>query len=248
MSAVKSLTTQIKGRDRVIPFPAKKTIILRGMLGMDILHIVESLVTCDMTGYYSAQDVKYGFHYNEPTAETLLSFEGGNLRGLNKVVTCCGSIPNIHCIRSIGNSFPNLRSTLLSQSGDLNQVSTVLTHYSSVLSDKQWLRLVTMVNSIVGYDMCRLNGHELLLDLEYDCDISEDGRKIIYLLVAECFLTPEGYSRLLLVPDIGSLYPDVQIKLLGMLDNISGHMLTLSTARVQTSDLVSSESIVLINV
>ena len=72
--------------------------------------------------------------------------------------------------------------------------------------------------------------------------------QIIYMLIAECFLTPKGYHRVLLLPNISYLSKEVQLNLLEVLDNIKGHSLTLSTAGVDVLDISGRRAITVLNI
>lgn len=228
--------------------PDRRTVILRGRLNLQVMFVVESLLSNDLTGYYVDKDKEYGYRYEDIKGVSRLIFQDGTISGINSSVSSEGLIPKIHCIRYLGNGHNKLRSFLLSDDASFSPVYTNLIKYSNKLSDKQWFRLFGMANSVVDYEMCKLEQGELQFDFDYDCDIDVDGRKIIYMLLSECFLTPKGYKRVLILPDISCLYPDVQLKLLSVLDNIGGHMITLSSARLQPADLIDDKDMILINV
>lgn len=248
MSLIKAIKTEVNGKQVSVTLPDSKTVILRGRLSMHILYVVESLLSSDCTGYYADIDSQFGIKYEALDGLSQIMFNNGYLSGRDKCVMAAGVVPNFHCVRYIGNNVHQLRSFLLASDGNLNCLDHDLTKYSSVLADTQWIRMMAIVNDIVGYEMCELKEHKIKFNMDVDSDIDEDTRGLIYILVAECFLTPPNYHRVLLLPDIIGLYPDTQVKLLDSLDNISGHTLTLSTARVQPADIVNSRSVTLLNV
>ena len=66
---------------------------------------------------------------------------------------------------------------------------------------------------------------------------------MIYLLICECFQTPEGYSRVILLPNIESMSSKQQVNLIETLDNFSGHELVLSSGNIEKSDLSSNSCV-----
>lgn len=248
MSVIKRVSTQVKGKTCSVSIPDSKTVILRGRLNLQILFTVESLLARDFTGNLAKIDSQYRYHYEPFEGESRLEFLNGVIIGANQTVKVEGEIPKIHCIRYLGNGFEEIRSFLLSETAVVNRLYTNTVKYTSALSPKSWVRMIAMVNSVVGYQMVTLTGTDLKFNFESDDEIDEEGKKLIYLLISECFLTPDDYTRVVILPDISCLYPEVQVKLLDTLDNIAGHSLTLSAARLQPSDILNSQSIKMINI
>lgn len=249
MSLIKGITTEIQGRTIQVALPDKKTLVLRGSssLPLHLLHIVECLLGQDFTGYYWKLDKSYGFNYLTVEGESSVSFNTGVIFGKDKVTQAVGSVPNIHVIRYL--SGYTFRSFYLTTTvGSYAPIYSNLTQYSGILQDTQWVRLISLVNNVLGFEFVELDGEHLefnVLDASY---VSVEGQKLVYSLMAECFLTPEGYSRVLLLPNIEVLPIDVQVRFIEVLDNIKGHTLTLSTAKIGVENLRESSVISFLNV
>lgn len=247
MSLIKSINTEISGRGVQVYLPEKKTIILKGINALHVIHILECLLGQDFTGYYWELDKQYGFRYSEVSGVSSVVFNAGAILGKDKVIQLQGVVPNIHVIRYLnGYTF---RSFYLSTTvGADATLYSDMTKYSHVLQENQWIRLLALVNNLVGFELVRLDGESLKFAFRNDVDISVDGQKLIYSLLAECFLTPEGYSRVLLLPDMSVLPSDKQVRFLEVLDDIKGHTLTLSTAKISASDIKENSIISFLNV
>ena len=239
---IKGVKTEVNGNLLSVPFPDKKTIILRGSNGLQILHIVESLLSNDFTGYYFEADKQYGFYYKPVTGMSQLAFNDGSIYGKDKAIHTQGVIPKIHCIRYLGKS-NKIRSFVISNDLQYSELYVDTTKYSTALTVAQWMRLISLINKVVGFEMVTLEDEQLSIQFREDYEIPVEGQQIIYMLIAECFVTPQGYSRVLLLPDIPYLSGKVQAELLETIDNINGHTLTLSSGSVQLSDF-SPNSIV----
>lgn len=246
MSLLKSISTEINGRKAQVTFPDKKSIVLKGQNALHMLFVVESLLAQDLSGYYSEVDKKDGFNYGDIEGLSSLTFNDGAIFGKDNMCKAQGILPNIHVIRCLGTTF---RSFYLSQ--ELSGYSTVyndMRHYSHIIQDAQWIRLLALVNNIVGFEMVSMKNGDLSFSFMDNYGISVEGQQIIYLLMAECFLTPDNYSRVLLIPNMSCLDNQTQIRFLEVLDDIKGHTLTLSTASIQPSELSESSCISFLNV
>lgn len=247
MSLIKGITMEISGRSVQVALPDKKTIILRGMHTLHILHILECLLAQDFTGYYDDTDKQYGFNYEKIEGVSSVVFNNGAILSKDSIVQTQGVVPNIHVIRYLkGYTF---RSFYLSS--DLNTNSSLytdLTKYSNSLQDIQWVRLITLVNNLVDFEFVKLENKNLYFDFDTDTAISDDGLKLIYSIIAECFLTPQGYSRVLLLPSMNVLSKDMQVKLMEILDNIKGHTLTLSLVDISPSEFRGTNAVAFLNV
>ena len=82
---IKGVKTEVNGNLLSIAFPDKKSIILRGTNGLQVLHIVESLLSNDFTGYYFEADKQYGFYYKPVTGMSQLAFNDGSIYGKDKL-------------------------------------------------------------------------------------------------------------------------------------------------------------------
>lgn len=244
MPTLKTIKTDVNGKSIVFQVPDKRTVILKSRLSQQLLYIVESLLANDFTDYYKKIDMQYGLDYEERSGASTLQFTDGVLVGSERTVKSEGVIPKIHCIRYIGGYCKSIRSFLLSTESGVSSLYTDLTSYTTALPDSQWFRLIALVNSVVGYEMCSLKDRKLMFDFDSG-DIDEEGCKLVYSLIAECFLTPEGYHRILLLSDIMFLYPEVQLNLLRALHSIKGHSLTLSSAKIPPMSLIDIPGVVL---
>lgn len=247
MSLIKSMSTEISSRNIQVCFPEKKTIILRGTNALHIMHIIECLLGQDFTGYYWELDKQYGFNYNEVSGVSSVVFNSGAILGKDKVIQVQGVVPNIHVIRYL-NGYTFRSFYLTTTVGTYAPLYNDLTKYSHILQDTQWIRLISLVNNLVGFELVKLEDSTLKFFFSSEFNISIDGQKLIYSLLAECFITPDNYSRVLLLPDMSILPKDIQIKYLETLDNIKGHTLTLSTANISPSDLDEKSVISFLNV
>ena len=242
---IQGLKTEINGKLLSLKFPDKKSIILRGTNNVQIIYIMECLLSNDFTGYYKDLDRKYGYDYKDIGTSDLI-FDEGRLQGKDKVISTWGKTPNIHCIRYLRNG--NFRSFLCSGDIAFSELYTNMTEYSNVIPYTSWLRLCSMVNSFIESNIVDIVNNKLIFNWDENCEYSIEAQKFIYCIIAECFLTPKGYYRVLLLPDIELLNKSSQIKLIEYLDNIVGHKMTLSTVDVQFNDLSESSTVSLLNV
>lgn len=247
MSLLKVLNTELNNRPLQVNFPDKKSIVLRGFNAIQVIHIVECLLSQDFTGYYAELDKSYGFNYSQVTGLSSLIFNSGAILGKDKETQVQGIVPNIHVIRYLNNyTFRSLYLTTVA--GTYAPLYNDMTKYSHVIQDVQWVRLLALVNNIVGFELVKLENNEIKFSFNTNSEISIEGQKLIYSLLAECFITPEGYSRVLLLPNISILPKNIQVKFLELLDDINGHTLTLSTADINPNDLKASSIISFLNV
>lgn len=251
MSIMKGISTYIGDVKAVnLRFPDKKTIIFRGDNGIQLLYIIESLLSTDMSSWYLESDKKFDYHYAKlPTKESRLTFTDGQFVASKEVVTKLGVVPNIHCIRGLCNGYNELRSFFLSQDGTVySDIYTDLTEYSAKLLPPQWFRLVTLTNQVLGCDFVTLSGTSLSFDESDTGGIALEDKKFVYLLLGECFLTYKDCQRVILLPDISGLSSVIKVKLLAALDDITGHLITLSTMEVSESDISSEPALVILPV
>lgn len=246
MSLLKSVSTEIKGNKVQVNFPEKKTIVLRGQNALHILYTVESLLAQDFTEYYSELDKQYGYYYGNLEGTSILVFNDSAIFGRDKQVKVQGLVPNVHVIRYLD---ANFRSFYLSSNlTNFSPVYTDMRHYSHIIQDAQWVRLVSVVNNVLGFELVEFKNNDLFFKFQSNNEISIQGQQIVYLLMAECFLTPPNYHRVLLIPEIEYLPKEVYIRFLEALDNIKGHTLTLSVSDIQPMDLKASSVISFLNV
>lgn len=242
MSLLKTIQTCVSGFDIKVNLPEKKTVILKGNSALHLLHITEVLLARDFTGYYWEKDKDYGFNYLPVDGMSYIEFNGGTIFGKDKIIQIQGAIPNIHVIRYLSGS--NIRSFYTTEdSGNFQPIYTDMTKYSNIIPDSQWIRFITIANDIIGHEVYKFEDNNITHKFLEDINIPVEGQELIYLLLAECFLTPEGYHRVLLLPNIEYLSLDRQIRLLEVLDDFKGHTLTLSTANIDIKDISESSSL-----
>ena len=96
----KCLKTHIGSRQVVANFPNKKSIVLKGNNGNQILYTLESLLAQEYTNYYLDLDAQnYGMNYTALEEPSQLEFNDGYILGKEHIVSLGGSVPAIHCIR-----------------------------------------------------------------------------------------------------------------------------------------------------
>lgn len=229
-------------------FPDKKIIFVRGKSREQLLYVVESLLAMDMSGYYAELDKRAGREYTGVGDDVYLMFNDGAITASGGVVQLQGLIPKTHVIRYIGVD-TQFRSFYLEQNlQSYSSVYTDMRKYSKVIDDAKWFRLITTVNDLLGFTFVELEDDELKFHPSEECAISTDGQKLIYMLMAESYLTPEGYKRVMLISDIPYLEKDMELKLIKRLGAITGLSLILSTADVEFSDIANEQAMTILTV
>lgn len=249
MSLIRMVGFEVDGSPVSVEIPSKKTVFVRGRLREHFLYVVESLLARDVTGYYGELDMQAGKHYRDLDGELFLLFNDGGIQARDKVVQVNGIVPSTHVIRYIGVD-DKFRSFCLEQG--LTTYSTVYTDmrdYSHVINDAKWVRLVMTVNDLLGFEFAVLeDGHLRFNPLEGHA-VSPEGQKFMYMLMAECYLTPANVARrVLLLSDIPYLDKELQLKFLKKLSDIPGLSLILSTADVDFTDIKEGSSISFLSV
>lgn len=245
---IKGVEGNIDNHKVSIVFPDKKSIILKGTYSLELMYLIESLLSNDMTGYYAKADVEYGISYKEIGANAQIAFNDGLLYSKDQSVFTKGTVPIIHIIRYLTDD--KFRSII---TGDetikgCGSIYSDMTKYSTILNYPTWQRLVFLTNSLLGYDMVSADNNTLKFNIvEGKNNWSGKAQKFVYLLLAECFVTPKNVHRVLLIPKIDILSKEQQIRLFSVLDNIKGHSLLLSNLDVKFNDLTGT-SIQLISV
>ena len=229
--------TKLKGRLMEVVFPKKKTIILRGNNATDIIYRIESLLSNDYTAYYINADKMYGFSYENFDGESILNFSTGSIFGKAKVVSTRGQVPKMHCIRYLGKGV--FRSFVNVEHRGVKILNYDMTKYDGEISDVIWYRIIETTNALVGSKIVDLKDNKLEFNFVENSDLSVEAQKFIYMIISECYLTPLGYSRILLFSDIYIMPASWEAKLLETLDNIAGHSVCLSNAEVEYNHFTS---------
>lgn len=237
MSLIKYVGMQIDGGDVGVEFPNKTILFVRGRLNEHFLYVMESLLARDTSGYYSDLDSHAGKLYSDIDGHLVMLFNDGAIQSNERVIQVSGVLPSIHVVRYIGVG-TTFRSFHLESS--LSTYSTVysdMRKYSHVIDDAKWVRLISVVNDLLGFEFVKLEDEKLSFSPSADCKFSIEAQKFVYMLMAECYLTPDGFRRILLLSDIPFLEKEDEVKFINKLCAIPGASLTLSTSEVGTSDI-----------
>lgn len=248
---IKGIEFSVNNRKQSIVFPNKKSIILKGNNTNELFSVMERLLGQDMTDYYPTIDeVEYNILYQKIGMQSQLHFTDGVLIGKDLTVKKSGSIPTVHCIRYLKNN--KFRSFITEDKNKHNNqiLFTNTTKYSDSIPMTTWQRIITTVNSFIGaefvsYDM---NTRQLVFATENAEGWTYKAEKIIYMLISECYLTPEGISRVLLLPQIECMTAKQEMELIEVLDNIKGHCLLLSDINVSFNDIPKNSALTVISI
>ncbi len=243
---IKRVRTYVNNKELVFNIPDKKSIILRGSNGLQVIFVLESLLSGD-TGFYRFDlDKSYGFNYSPVTGLSEVLFNSGVITGMDRIVHKDGVIPRLHVIRYLNGSI--IRSFLMSGKADTSCVSTDMCVYTKAVAEDIWQRVFLITNDILGFPYVTVVNGVLQFNSQEGTYWGIDSQMLVYLLVAECCLTPEGYHRVLLLPDISFLDGRHQALLIEHLDNIRGHSLCLSCGSISYDDISSDSVLSFINV
>lgn len=233
----KQITTNLNGNFVNIMLPDKKSIVLKGDKDTKdcVLDVIKAILGCDYTGVMSEN-----FNRNLFMSSSSLVFTNGELFIKDKAVVRKGKVPRLHYVEYAGGI--TIQSFLVTESTENTLIGFDLTEYTPLISSEMWLRLITMVNRVVGFEFVSLTNETL--SFNFDTSImSEDALKVIYLLIAESFTTPEDYLRLVVIRDFGCIDKNKMGELIEVLDNIRGLEMVICTADIQP-DSLSKNSIV----
>lgn len=231
-----------------VELPNKKTIFVRGKLSEHFLYVVESMLARDTSGYYGKLDGSAGKSYQDVDGEMCLLFNDGAIRSNERVIQVNGALPSTHVIRYTGVD-STFRSFLLENSLTTHSpVYSDMRKYSHIIDDAKWVRLIAVVNNLLGFEFAKLSDGSLSFSPRTDCHFTVEAQKFMYMLMAECYLTPDGFSRILLLSDMPFLEKEDEIKFISCLGTIPYHSLTLSTSRASMDDIQAYESMSLISV
>lgn len=223
-------------------FRGKHNIAVVGTTSLNLIHVMELLLSRDFTSNLKTKDTVYNFEYSD-IKDAVLTLDSGIIAGQGGRVVTQGNIPAIHCIRYTKRG--NIRSYLFTDKVCNASVCTDLTSYTSVISDINWYRLITLVNKFIGVEVVSLHDNNLVFDFVSDYKYTIETQKFIYLLLAECFLTPALAKRVLLLGDIDLLDINSQIKLIKYINRINGDSYCISTANISLDDACNNNISVL---
>lgn len=233
----KGIKTIINEEEKAYRLPDKKTVILQGENKDNILYLVETLLSRDYTDYYAKIDGNYGFSYFPLSKISVLEFTNGKIIGKGNTIRIKGEIPKIHCIRYVRDGI--IRSFLCDSYGsDEGKILTEnLTRYTDDIPEAVWSKILKTVNDFLGYEMVLVKDKELHFNFT-PTEYSVSAQKLIYLLIAECFVTPSSYLRIVLLSDIEYMTIEQQTELIKVLDNIKGHEMLLTTCPIIQDNVI----------
>lgn len=240
---IKSIQTSINSEFVNLQFPNSKNIVLRGDRSKceNIIYLLECILLNDYTDYYGGLDRQKGYNYHSLDSQTIVTFSDGAMLGKEKHIEKSGTIPKFHVIRYIAGS--EIRSFYISNS--MKSKMTSVMQYSKDLTYEEWIRLVANVNRVCGVEFCSIDNNTLVFNEQYKDDINF---KLIYLLISECFVTPEGYTRVILLPNIDSMSSKQQLALIETLDNFPGHEVIISSCKIDSDDIPVNSCVTFLSV
>ena len=212
-----------------VAFPDKSLLLVKGNSNI-FLHLVESLLAYDFTGNL-VNDTK---QYNYEGVSSLV-FDSGVLTGQEKRVFDEGVIPKIHSIRYLEDS-DNIRSFLIGGDSEGDMISNSTLKKTGAISDESWVRITQVLNNLFGYTAVSIENSNLIFSFEERPELSEKVQKIMFLLLAECYLTPSGYERLVILPNMTGVNKSVLSKFMYQLILTSGKTTVMTSADLQLSD------------
>ena len=233
----KQITTNLDDHFINIMLPDKKSIVLKGDREVKdcIFDVVKAILGCDYTGVMSEN-----FNRNLFTSSSSLVFTNGELFIRDKAVVRKGKVPRLHYLEYAGGT--SIQSFLVTESTESTILGCDLTIYTPLLPMDAWLRLIAMINKVVGFEFVTLTNENLNFNFDTS-SMSEDALKVIYLLIAESFATPEDYLRLVLIRDFGCIPRNKMGELIEVLDNIRGLEMVICSAEISPESL-SKHSVV----
>lgn len=220
---IKKLSTFIDNRMMNIDFQGYKYVNLSGAKENKdtVLYTLERFLARDFGSYYNDIDEIIGVNYKEVNGSSTLQYISGISVYSDTKLSQRGTLPSLHCIRYVGKN--RVRSFIIDSEFSNEFIGCDMTRFSSVLSDSKWNRLVTLANSLVGYNFVTLDikSRKLKFNIHQFNDWSEEGIKFVYLILSESMLTPDKYTRVTLLSDIDIISDEQVSKLLKTLGSIS---------------------------
>ena len=240
MSAnIKKLSMFIDNRMVNIDFQGHKLVCLSGAKENrdTLLYTLERFFANDFSSYYDEIDLNLGFNYKNIEGTCTLNFISGFSSYTNGKKKQRGTMPRIHCIRYTKGG--RLRSFLLSSDSSDEVIGTNMTIFSSVISDSKWNRLVAIVNKLIGYEVVKLDikSRKISFDIHSYNGWSEDAIKFVYLLISEAMLTPDKYTRVMLLSEIDILSTSQITELIKTLSSISRNEMIIFSDSTSANDL-----------
>lgn len=227
-----------------------RAVIIKGANKINLIHEFEKVLTKDITGYCSNLDSNVGEEFNEAQGISSITYENGvtYLDNDKKVVKSTGKTPNIHCIRFIEESNELRSCTISTTSKNIESIAHNMVRYSVIIDNNKWVRLCTLVNKVIGYTFVKVENNELVFDYNTNTALTDKQKEMIYIIIAECFLTPEGFERVILLTNMEGYPKSVVIKLIETLTRIKDNNLVLCTYDLKISDITDNLSIKLLHI
>lgn len=220
---IKKLSTFLDNRLLSLDFQSYKLVNLSGVKKDKdtILYTLERFLAKDFGSYYDDIDSNLGVNYAELNGSSTIQFISGISVYSDTKLTQRGTIPYIHCIRYAGKD--RIRSFILDSEFNTEVIGTDMTRFNSAISNSKWSRLATLANTLVGYDFVKIDvkKRKLSFDIKSYNDWTEEGIKFVYLLLSEAMLTPDKYSRVMLLSEITLLSHEQVVQLIKTLSAIS---------------------------
>lgn len=223
------LNIQLNGSVRNIEITEGKTNILSGNYSQAVQYAIEHLLRHDFSHLYDeCAKIDYNFDVSRVGSSIVLKLGYSSIVSENGVVTTDGGFPAVHMVRYMENG--GVRSCLISENSEsISSVFQNMCKYSDVLTQVGWMRLVSLVNHVVGGNFVELINKTLRFN---DVDMA---RKVVYLVLSECMTTPPGYRRLVILPDLIELPEDMRVRLLSVLDDMESFLATISLTPLKSS-------------
>lgn len=222
---IRSMEVCVGNRTETVDFGDRSVVGLRGgMVEVDtILFTLERFLALDFGSFYNDIDSKLGVKYeNINIGTSSIVYSEGSSYYLDGKLTSIGEMPSIHCIRYVNGNI--IRSFLISDKSNQEEIGIDMSHFNSIIPDSKWQRIEILVNGLLEYSFVNIDFKSRSLVFDFDSrpdEWSEEGIEVVYLLVSESMLTPEGYSRVILLSDMEILTYDQLQKLVDVLRGIS---------------------------
>lgn len=190
-----------------------------------VVYTIERMLARDFGLYYDTLDSEI-IKYKPVTGNITIKLQNGVLTRDTRSVHAVGDIPKLHCIRyTIGG---RIRSFTINDESDNGIIGVNMTEYNSQVSDGKWLRLANLVNGVCDFDFVQLDTQNGVLSFNFENDTwSEEELKIVYLLLSESILTPDGYRRVIMLTPLNELTKEHQKSLISALIKLTKNELVI---------------------
>lgn len=217
---LKSISAFHGGKLIQLDLPDKKSIVLEGSSKDYLLSLIKALLGVDYGGYMSDswedKDIL--------TNNAYMKFTNGSVYCKEGYVMLDGNVPLTHCVYARKEG--GIDSFLLTQGTGSKPLDFDMTKYTDGISQQDWLRLKELINRFAGFEFMQIRNKELYFN-EVNAEL-----ETAYLLMAESFLTPENYLRVVLIPELECFTPDRMFEFVELLDNIHRLEVVLVSADV----------------